>query len=546
MADKQEILSLAVADLVSSLTNPVCVDPNGVAAPNAQQPKSPVDPCPAGFHRSFSPIVDMHVGFVSSSLGGYGSDACPDQVPSSPDCGGTNTNFSNNDHGHLVDRTDGCSTAKVPTYQGFGYLAWDPAQKATPPGEMDIAGFTKNIENLVVGMGQIGCGFEAQLEGWYRFLVDPKPYQSIAVSGGKAVPSGVDDGLLQQRAEFLRPDSLLAIVMLTDENDCSVIEGGQYYVATQLSNANGPYHLPPARSECATNPNDPCCKSCGQPAGVCPVDPGCSKLLDGVTDNINLRCFEEKKRLGIDFLYPTSRYSDALHAATVKDLNGTDTPNPLFTDLSGGNAPVRDPSLVMLTGIVGVPWQDVARDLNDLGKGYKSATELTQGQDWDKIVGDISAYKAPTDPFMQESIAPRMGANPITGEPIEPPGSLTKNPINGTEYTIDDGSDLQYACTFPLLQTRDCSKGQIACDCDVPTNDKPVCASNPADGGKMTLQVRAKAYPGLRQLEVLKQAGEQGVVASICPAQLGDATRTDFAYRPIVATLVERMRPHLK
>jgi hypothetical protein len=28
---------------------------------------------------------------------------------------------------------------------------------------------------MVVGAGQIGCGYEAQLESWYRFLVDPTP-----------------------------------------------------------------------------------------------------------------------------------------------------------------------------------------------------------------------------------------------------------------------------------------------------------------------------------------------------------------------------------
>ena len=73
---------------------------------------------------------------------------------------------------------------------------------------------------MVQGVGIWGCGIESQLESWYRFLVQPDPYGSLALDA-KATPSGndVDTTILQQRKDFLRPDSLVAVIVLTDEND---------------------------------------------------------------------------------------------------------------------------------------------------------------------------------------------------------------------------------------------------------------------------------------------------------------------------------------
>src|SRR5258706_4499706 len=99
--------------------------------------------------------------------------------------------------------------------------------------------------------------------------------------------------------------------MLIDENDCSVKECGQLWIVNQLQDFKNPknkYHLPPPRSECKTNPDDPCCLSCQQPQGNCPADPACNTPLDDVSDNQNLRCWDNKRRFGIDFLYPIDRY----------------------------------------------------------------------------------------------------------------------------------------------------------------------------------------------------------------------------------------------
>ena len=557
MADKQNILALAVPDLVKGLLNPKCVDANGV--PAQMQPAGPSgmgNECPAGTTREFTPVVDVHIGVISSSIGGHGADSCPNSDPNSKECS-PNPNTTNNDKAHLVSRLGQCGGQEVPTYQNQGFLAWDPDSKLSPPGENSIPNASNALRDMVVGTGQIGCGYESQLESIYRFLADPKPYESIAVTGGKATPTGEDTILTAQRAQFMRPDSLLAVIMLTDENDCSIKEYGQFYYVGQLRNGATNVRMPRARKICETDPNDPCCKSCGQADGSCPADPTCANpnggpaLLTAEEDDINLRCWDQKRRFGIDFLYPTDRYVDAFRKAEISDNAGNVLPNPIFSDLLDQKRPIRDPGLVFFAGIVGVPWQDIARDPTDLKKGFKDAKELAQTNpngltSWDIILGDPSKNVKPADPLMIESIQARTGTNPVTNEPLVNAGSPTQNPINGHEWTIDN-DDLQYACIFPLLpgEERDCTNSNLtACDCFATTNDNPLCQPDPANNNAPTKQTKAKGYPGLRELSVLKNLGSQGIVASVCPAQLTDQSDTgyDFGYRPAIGAIIERLK----
>ena len=91
---------------------------------------SPTGACPAGTHREFPPVFDVHVGLLSSSLGSFGADGCPDTTNAV--CPDMATSTSNNDHGHLVTRKDPCAAGDVPTYQSEGFLAWDPQKKPQP------------------------------------------------------------------------------------------------------------------------------------------------------------------------------------------------------------------------------------------------------------------------------------------------------------------------------------------------------------------------------------------------------------------------------
>jgi hypothetical protein len=559
MADKQEILSRAVPDLVQGLINPPCYDPTGALPPS--QPATAADACPAGLVRAFAPMTDIHFGVITSSIGGHGSDSCPNVDNASKECS-PNSNYSNNDKGHLLDRADQCGLGTVPTYNNKKFLAWDPGQMLNPPGESQVndgmgGGLAPRLREMVLGAGQIGCGYESQLESIYRFLVDPDPYESISVVTNVATPSGTDQVLLAQRKAFLRPDSLLTVVMLTDENDCSTKEFGSFYYVNQLRNGATPVRMPRARAVCATNPNDPCCKSCGQSLDGCPPDPTCTDpnggsgpaLLSDTEDNINLRCWDQKRRFGIDFMYPIDRYTQAFTQKTIADRNGNLVPNPLFMDLdpNDGITQVRGRERVLVTGIVGVPWQDIARDKADISKGFKNAAELlapiagVNASTWDVIVGDPANYIKPLDPLMISTWQKRTGINPITGDQLVDASMPGGNAINGHEYTIAQ-DDLQYACIFPLLPgtTRDCMNTNLtACDCFEKTNDNPLCQADPNNMNNPTLQVRAKAYPGTRELQMLQSLGDQALVGSICPAQLNDPSQLSFGYRPFVRSVVD-------
>jgi hypothetical protein len=63
------------------------------------------------------------------------------------------------------------------------------------------------------------------------------------------------------------------------------------------------------------------------------------------------------------------------------------------------------------------------------------------------------------------------------------------------------------------------------------------------------VQTHGKAYPALRQLEVLKGLDEHGVVASVCPKNttaVGDpATDPDYGYNPAVSAMIQRFKDYL-
>jgi hypothetical protein len=372
----------------------------------------------------------------------------------------------------------------------------------------------------------------------------------VSVVEQKAVLNGTDQVVLAQRADFLRPDSRVVILMLANQNDCSIQDGGFGWIAAQLQNGNGSaFHMPKARQECATNPNDPCCLSCAQDQMGCQEDPSCATPVDPLDDNVNLRCFDQKRRFGIDFLYPIERYRAALTEGLVADRDGALVKNPLF---AGGRAKED----VFLIGIVGVPWQDIARrdpagkpnllqGLNGGGEpvgGLQSAEELAAKGTWDIILGDPANGISPTDPLMIESIAPRMGVHPITGDPMEPPSEgPTANPINGHERQFDDKDDLQFACIFNLPEPVDCSM-LPTCPClGAPNIFDPSCQDEETGTYSTSIQYRGGAYPGIRQLMLLKELGEQGIVGSICPAQIKADTLSDFGYRPVITALAERL-----
>jgi hypothetical protein len=306
-------------------------------------------------------------------------------------------------------------------------------------------------------------------------------------------------------------------------------------------------------------------------------------------DQINLRCFQQKRRFGVDYLYPVERYSRALREPIIcpfeddldpKSCNDDEKlPNPLFTDLTLEDrqladpaalpAPPRPQSLVFFAGILGVPWQDIAisPDPSDELVYRNAAGDAETAINWNWLIGDRNppnGIPTPEDPLMIEQVEPRSGTNPATGELVaDVSAGFLANSINGHEWNIADRSDLQYACIFPLAEPENCATPTEAfeqsmngtapvpnCDCtefgkDAETEvdfNNPLCQAE--DGSYSRTQRYAKAYPGLRQLQVLKDFGNNSIVASICPKE-SDRAKPDYGYRPAVATIVERLKEQL-
>jgi hypothetical protein len=583
MGDKQAYLAKAIPDLVTRLVTPNCLKSDGVTIDGPSSADG-LGTCPSGDTVEFPPVHDMHLGVVTSSLGSRGGDLCPSSAMD-----GT-LNAHDDDRGELINRS-GALEALVPDMTSSNFLAWFPATPANAgkaPGAapviVDATMLESDFADLLSGVHQGGCGIESQLEAWYRFLIQPDPYDSIVLSGpgyaGQASWLNVDSTILQQRKDFLRPDSAVVIVDLTDENDSEIdVRALGQQAWNWMYSAFQP---PRGTSQCATNPDDPMCTSCLlDPSDTNCANGGYSAYSDWGM-NPNLRHVHMKAKYGLDVQFPLSRYVNGLTSSQVPDREGeyptnaqgqvavnyigtSDCVNPLFAaSLPDGSAidkatlcnlplGTRAPGLVFYAHIGGVPWQLLHFTAND-----GPASTLTQ-DDWTKILGnDPSSFDySGIDPHMVESYQPRVGLP-------DPSQADNADPENGREWVTDtnparDGNfvDLEFACTFPLIDPRDCTDPENAAGCDCPTTaavwdhqfTPPVCggAGSLDPAVPQTTQIAAKAYPTVREIELANLMGRNGVLGSICPIHVTPANNDVppdplFGYRPAVGALVDRLR----
>jgi hypothetical protein len=485
-------------------------------------------------------IADLHVGVITSSLGSFGTSACDPALGA-----------ENNDKGHLLPRPGegpfGRAVSAAP-------LKWvlnrgkDPS--ASYVGPDGATALSTDTTKVVRSADSRGCGYEASLESVYHFLIDPAPYASAAASctttggidscTGDIVVSGVDTELLAERAAFLRSDSLLAVIVLTDENDASLAPKGKNWQPWALL----PRTMPRGWAACADVPdsvedNDVLkstynCTSCA----LDPADVNCKLPWPIVTLNVdadgqNLRGAQQIHKYGYEFLWPISRYVAGFTASVVIGSDGRLGANPIF---QGG---FRTQDLVIFATITGVP--------EDLVANPDHTIKTLGSSDWAKIVDDNHGVR---DPRMLESVAPRVGVLKYRGG-----GDLSASPYdgsapffngNGGDRDIADGDDLQYACiqkrtsSAVSLSNEDCSDASTAIA-------NPLCVHN-SDGTYN--QDYYKAYPGLRQLRLAHALGSSGFAASICaqsyaPAVQGiidkinaavDASCIDIPVNPTVST----------
>jgi hypothetical protein len=167
MAEEQANLAASFPVLIEDLLDP------------------PVDP--GSGEPLYRPVTDMHIGVVSTDMGtgGYGVETCSDPI--------------DGDDGILLHRpstsVSGCDAA-YPTYLSYESEEPDPEQ---------ISWISKGF-GCIATLGINGCGFEQQLKAAAKALIDHR--------------DGVNAG-------FLRADSFLVILFVTDEEDCSVAPGSE-------------------------------------------------------------------------------------------------------------------------------------------------------------------------------------------------------------------------------------------------------------------------------------------------------------------------------
>src|SRR5207248_240716 len=134
-------------------------------------------------------------------------------------------------------------------------------------------------------------GLEAQLEAMYRFIADPTPLDAIIKdAAGRAQPTGTDYTLLAQRKAFFRPDSMVGVVLITDEDDVSIdaraLGGFGYGFASrsfprslvQRPGTGAGTTAPRGTSACAANPAADDCTSCFGALDCDASDVQCQKL----------------------------------------------------------------------------------------------------------------------------------------------------------------------------------------------------------------------------------------------------------------------------
>jgi hypothetical protein len=601
MGDKQTLLAQAVPDMITRLVTPNCIDPTGkVLAPSDAN-----GACAAG-KLEFLPVHDMHIGIVTSSLGGRGGNQCPADALNE-----ANMSFSahNDDRGELINR-GGDTEAPIPNAGSpLNFLAWFPSVTANAGGSTPVPAETTvgapgqagtlvgDFTAMIRGVHEHGCGFEAQNEAWYRFLVQPDPFDKIVINSNIASLAGIDAVILQQRKAFLRPDSLLAVIVVTDENEevaNPLSVGGEGWLFESAPFPSSPsYGAPEGTIECRaapgpmSGPNDPNCTSCAfasvQSApnfsARCPNDPpnGTQGFLDPNNDSVNVRFFNQKERFGVFAGYPLSRYIRGLTRDSVPDrahevdamgnyVGDQDAfancVNPIFaqnlpTDPSADLCHLargpRTPDLVYYAAIAGVPHEllqarpgvDPECPAGTPPADCPPKDRLTEA-DWQRVTGKDPEHYDFTgiDFHMLESEDARQGS------PCPPTANDTCDPINGREWNTGK-KDLQFACIFPLAAPKDCALSQYlgACDCAAGSSSQatPLCQS---DGGAYTtVQINGKAYPSIREMVIAhamanQNTGVQGVASSLCPIHATAASFTDpvFGYRPAVSAIVNRLK----
>jgi len=198
--------------------------------------------------RRFTPVSSLHIGVVSTNMGGI--DHPPGMQSGVLSCAGLG------DDGKLQHSTDTAVNGVVAGRKEFdGYMPGDtviaPSSECLLPPQPSYQSYLTSDDPSAVGLafrcvarlGVHGCSFEQQLESMWKALAP-----STAPKGAPKELFTFRDGTVGQgdreNQGFLRENAVLAIVHLTDEEDCSITDAGKVlFSLTRESEEYGPINL---------------------------------------------------------------------------------------------------------------------------------------------------------------------------------------------------------------------------------------------------------------------------------------------------------------
>lgn len=177
--------------------------------------------------QDFAPARDLHLGVISTDMGiggitgvtgctGPGRDGVLRHTPATT--------------------VSGCASS-YPTFLNYDATTVDPTQAAT-----DFA--------CIATLGTNGCGYEQQLEATLK-AITPSTSDRRFHAIGDGSPTGHGTGL---NAGFVRRDSLLAVILVTDEDDCSARET-RLFTPTSMLPVGDPIREQDLNLRCSQNPD---------------------------------------------------------------------------------------------------------------------------------------------------------------------------------------------------------------------------------------------------------------------------------------------------
>ncbi|MET0286040.1 MAG: hypothetical protein ABW352_16275 [Polyangiales bacterium] len=335
---------------------------------------------PAGItdkERFFTPVRSLHLGVVSTNMGGR--EPLSNEQANVQSCAGLG------DDGRLLSSTTVAVDGEYDD-RGREILAPLPGCDSVgdqPPYQDYVMGGELSSEDLVQNfacvsrLGTLGCPFEQQLEAMWKAVApsngrDPALHEFLDGSHGQGDPNGRNKG-------FVRDNAILAVLQVSDEEDCSITDMGKELIA---------------------------------------AGPESEEKYGGV----NLRCGQFAEEPGL--LWPSARYVDGLRSLKPDNpdliVYGAIVGIPIGTENETPEAILALDEMAFAPGADGLPKPSCVSAQQDVAYPPRRLIEVAKGFGQDAVLHSICDDSfAPALEKLIERIASKLSGNCLP-QPLVP------------------------------------------------------------------------------------------------------------------------------